>query len=160
MGLLDEDSKFLLSIRSFVLPFGFDQGVPSNRLSFIRALRQRQSIMDLVQVYADFQRRDIGVKNLLACKARVSQSLSALRYIIDIYRLSIIEIYWVSSKIEEIFGVVETAAKIEELVKEQEILREDEQVRKMQEDFTIQQQNLIEESKLKSSLDLKKREAE
>ncbi|KAJ8432611.1 LOW QUALITY PROTEIN: hypothetical protein Cgig2_032892 [Carnegiea gigantea] len=59
MGLPEEDSKFLLSIRSAVLPvrvgaelilepyypnrfsrqFGFDQGVPSNHLSFIRALQ-------------------------------------------------------------------------------------------------------------------------
>jgi len=59
MGLPVEDFKFLLSIWSAVLPvrvganlilepyypnrfahhFGFDQGVPSNRLSFIRALR-------------------------------------------------------------------------------------------------------------------------
>jgi len=58
MGFPEEDSKFLLSIRSTVLPirvgaelilepyysnqfarqFSFDQGVPSNRLSFIRAL--------------------------------------------------------------------------------------------------------------------------
>jgi len=58
MGLPNEDCKFLLSIRSSVFPirvgaelilepyypnrfarqFGFDQGVPSNRLSFIRAL--------------------------------------------------------------------------------------------------------------------------
>ncbi|KAJ8438652.1 hypothetical protein Cgig2_016398 [Carnegiea gigantea] len=59
MGLSDKDFKFLLSIWSFVLPvhvgaelllepyypnrlarqFGFDQGVPSNHLSFIRSLR-------------------------------------------------------------------------------------------------------------------------
>ncbi|KAJ8437714.1 hypothetical protein Cgig2_008340 [Carnegiea gigantea] len=58
MGLPEEDFKFLLSIWPAVLPihlgaelllelycpnrfalqFGFDQGVPSNRLSFIRAL--------------------------------------------------------------------------------------------------------------------------
>ncbi|KAJ8431974.1 hypothetical protein Cgig2_027000 [Carnegiea gigantea] len=45
MGLPDEDFKFLFSIWSSILPpnqlayqFGFDQGVPSNRLSFIRAL--------------------------------------------------------------------------------------------------------------------------
>jgi len=40
-------------------------------------------------------------------------------------------------------------------------LREEEQIHKMREDLTIQQQSLIEAgSKLKSSLDLKKREAE
>ena len=82
MGLPEEDSKFLLSIRSAVLPvcvgaklilepyypnrfarqFGFDQGVPSNRLSFIRALRQQRSMMDLVQAHADLQRRDTGAE--------------------------------------------------------------------------------------------------
>jgi len=35
---------------------------------------------------------------------------------IDIYKLSTIEISWLPSKVEEIFGVAETAAKIEELV--------------------------------------------
>ncbi|KAJ8436145.1 LOW QUALITY PROTEIN: hypothetical protein Cgig2_033640 [Carnegiea gigantea] len=72
MGLLDEDFKFLLSIRSSVLPvhpyypnrfahqFGFDQGVPSNRLGFIRALQQQRNVMDLAQAYANIQRRDIG----------------------------------------------------------------------------------------------------
>ena len=35
---------------------------------------------------------------------------------IDIYKLSTIEICWLSSKIEEIFGTVENAAKIEEFV--------------------------------------------
>ncbi|KAJ8435382.1 hypothetical protein Cgig2_029753 [Carnegiea gigantea] len=51
-----------------------------------------------------------------ASRVRVSQSLSALHSIIDIYKLSTIEICWLSSKIEEIFSVVETVAKIEELV--------------------------------------------
>ena len=35
---------------------------------------------------------------------------------IDIYKISTIEICWLSSKVEEIFGIVEAAAKIEELV--------------------------------------------
>ena len=72
MGLPGEDCKFLLSIRSSVFPvrvgaelilepyypnpfarqFGFDQDVPSNRLSFNRALRQQRTIMDLAQAYA------------------------------------------------------------------------------------------------------------
>jgi len=40
-------------------------------------------------------------------------------------------------------------------------LKEEERIRKMQEDFIIQQQSLIEaESKLKSALDLKKKEVE
>ena len=58
MGSLEEDSKFLLSFQSAVLPvriraelilepyhlnrfarqFGFDQGVPSNHLSLIRTI--------------------------------------------------------------------------------------------------------------------------
>ena len=110
-----------------------------------------------------------------------------------------IEICWLSSKVEEIFGVVEAAAKIEELVdvdrvkalsdqdhtcsseivriegelnnlsnevaklkvKEQEILREEERICKMREDLTAQQQNLNKaERMLKSSLDLRKQEAE
>ncbi|KAJ8424439.1 hypothetical protein Cgig2_003897 [Carnegiea gigantea] len=203
MGLPEEDSKFLLSIRSavhpvrvgaelilepyypnrFVRQFGFDQGVSSNRLSFIRALRQQRSMMDLAQAHANLQRRDTGVKErfdivvtviilvseisddlveavpiqsiptsltslfcnlkedwvresilkgveviidiisnhgsareLLASRVRVFQSLSALRSMIDIYNVSTIEICRLSSKIEEIFGVAETAVKIEDLV--------------------------------------------
>ncbi|KAJ8430923.1 LOW QUALITY PROTEIN: hypothetical protein Cgig2_033551 [Carnegiea gigantea] len=54
--------------------------------------------------------------DLLANIARVSQSLSALCSMIDIYKLSTIEICWLSSRIEEIFGIVEIAANIEELV--------------------------------------------
>ncbi|KAJ8445785.1 hypothetical protein Cgig2_000965 [Carnegiea gigantea] len=115
-------------------------------------------------------------RELLASRVRVSQSLSALPSMIDIYKLSTIEICWLSSKIEEIFGIVEIAVKIEDLVdvdrvkifkasklkvKEQEVLREEEQVRKMQENLTVQQQVLLEaEGKLKSSPDLKKKEAE
>jgi len=76
MGLPEEDSKFLSFIRSAVLPvrvgaelilelyypnrfarqFGFVQGVPSNRLTFIRALRQQRRVMDLAQAHADIQR--------------------------------------------------------------------------------------------------------
>ena len=82
MGLPYENFKFLLSIRSFVLPvhvraemilepyypnrfarqFGFDQEVPSNCLSFMKALRQQQSIMDLAQAYVHLQRTDTGAK--------------------------------------------------------------------------------------------------
>ncbi|KAJ8422583.1 hypothetical protein Cgig2_007492 [Carnegiea gigantea] len=92
--------------------------------------------------------------------------LQGVESMIDIYKLSTIELCWISSKIEEIFGIVETVMKIKELVdvdwvKEQKILREEEQIHKTREDLTIQQQGLIEaRSKLRSSLDLKKREAE
>jgi len=118
---------------------------------------------------------------------------------IDIFNLTTIEIYWLSSKIEEILGVVETTVKIEDLVdidrikalsdqdlscsyeithiedqlnnlssealklkvKEQEVLREEERIRKMWEYLNIQQQVLLEaKGKLKSSLALKKKEAE
>ncbi|KAJ8427718.1 hypothetical protein Cgig2_022192 [Carnegiea gigantea] len=101
-------------------------------------------------------------RDLLASRARVSQSLSALRSMIDIYKLSIIEICWLSCKIKEIFGVVEIVAKIEELADvDQEILREDERTGKLREDLIIQQQNLIEaDGMLKFSLYLKKREVE
>ena len=39
----------------FAHQFGLDQGVLSNRLSFIRALREQRSIMDLAQAHADLQ---------------------------------------------------------------------------------------------------------
>jgi len=140
-----------------------------------------------------------STRDLLASKARVSQSLDALRSMISVYKLSMIESFWLSSKIDEIFDVVESVAHIEESVdvdrvktlsdqdliysseivhiegqlnslsceasklkhKELEILKEEEQIRKMREDLIIQQQSLFEaEGKLKSSLDLKKKEEE
>ncbi|KAJ8437732.1 hypothetical protein Cgig2_001079 [Carnegiea gigantea] len=176
MGLPNEDFKFLWSIWSSVLPirvgaelllepyypsrfacqFGFDQGVPSNRLSFSRSLRHQQSIMDLAQASAELQRRYTRAKF----------------YVPPSYYEGIC---WLSSKMEEIFGVDEIAAKIEELVdvdrvkalsdqdltcsfknayivgqlnnlsseasklkvKEREILREEERIRKMREDLSI-----------------------
>jgi len=54
-----------------------------------------------------------SASELLARRARGFPSLSALRSMIDIYNLSTIEICRLSSKIEEIFGIVETAVKIE-----------------------------------------------
>ncbi|KAJ8439010.1 hypothetical protein Cgig2_028456 [Carnegiea gigantea] len=148
MGLSKEDSKFVLSIRSAVLPvrvgaelilepyypnrfarqFGFDQGVLPNRLSFIRALRQQRSTMDLAQAHADLQRQDTGVKfyvppSYYEGEDWVQESiLKGVEVIIDIIsnhssaREFTIEICWLSSKIEEIFDVVETVVKIEDLV--------------------------------------------
>jgi len=55
-------------------------------------------------------------KDLLASRARVSQSLNALRFMISIYKLSMIEIFWLSSKIEVIFDIGESVAQVEELV--------------------------------------------
>ncbi|KAJ8420265.1 hypothetical protein Cgig2_014313 [Carnegiea gigantea] len=228
MGLSEEDSKFLLSIWSAVLPvcvgaelilepyypnrfarqFVFDQGVPSNRLSFIRALRQQRSGMDLAQAHADLQRRDTRAKRqlyqggpsissskkgktkedwaresilkgveviidiisnhgsareLLASRAGVFPSLSALRSMIDIYNFSIIEICWLSSKIEEIFGVVETAVKIKDLVDIDRVKALSDQDLTYSSEIThIEDQlnNLSTKGKLKSSLELKKKEAE
>ncbi|KAJ8434336.1 hypothetical protein Cgig2_010953 [Carnegiea gigantea] len=163
IGLPDENFKFLLSIWSSVLPvhvgaelllepyypnrfarqFGFDQGVLSNRLSFIRALRQQRSILDLAQAYADLQMRDTGAK--FYAKALSNQDLTCSSEIAHIKD----QLYNLSSK----------ASKLK--VKEQEVLREEEWIHKMKEYLTIQQQGLTKaESKLKSSLDLKKREAE
>ena len=76
MKLSDEDLKFLLSIRSFVLPLrvgselllepyypnrfarqlGFDQGVPANNLTFTVSLRQKRNMMDLAQTVVTFYR--------------------------------------------------------------------------------------------------------
>ncbi|KAJ8420012.1 hypothetical protein Cgig2_028730 [Carnegiea gigantea] len=173
MGLSDKNFKFLLSIR------------PSQR-----------SIIDLAEPHADIQRRDIeanlkeewvrgsnlkgveviigiisnhgSARKLLASRVRASQFFNALRSMIDIYKLSTIEICWLSSNIEEIFGVVKTAAKIEALSdqdltcsskisrieyqlnklsskasklkgKEEEVLRDEDRICKMREDLTIQQ---------------------
>ena len=57
-----------------------------------------------------------SIRDLLANRARVSQSLKALSSMISVYKLSTIEIFWLSSKIEEIFDVVEFVAHIEESV--------------------------------------------
>ncbi|KAJ8428336.1 hypothetical protein Cgig2_006522 [Carnegiea gigantea] len=69
-----------------------------------------------VEVIIDIISNHGSPRDFLPSKAHVSQSLSELRSMIDIYKLSTIEIYWLSSKIEETFGVVETIVKIEELV--------------------------------------------
>ncbi|KAJ8440947.1 LOW QUALITY PROTEIN: hypothetical protein Cgig2_020489 [Carnegiea gigantea] len=129
--------------------------------------------------------------DFLASREWGFQSLSTLRSMIDIYKLSTIEICWLSSKIEEIFEIVASVTQIEESVnilsdrdltcsskivhiegqlnnlsnkssklrlKEPKILKEAERICKMQEDLTC---SLIEaERELKSSLDLKKKEAE
>ncbi|KAJ8447931.1 hypothetical protein Cgig2_012066 [Carnegiea gigantea] len=110
MGSPDEDFKFLLSIWSSVLP--------------------QQGLMD--QAYAELQRRDTMAKFYVPPSYYEGETVvprrnlwyhplkkekpSALRSMIDIFNLSTIEICWLSSKIEEIFGIVETAAKMKELV--------------------------------------------
>ncbi|KAJ8422982.1 hypothetical protein Cgig2_025007 [Carnegiea gigantea] len=144
MGLPNEDFKFLMFVRSSVLP------------------GHHRSIMDLTHAHAVLQR------DLLASGAQVSQSLSALHSMIDRYKL-------------KIFGVVEAASKIEELLDVDWIKALSNQdltcfseiahiegdfegggwIHKIQEDLTIQQQSLLKvESKLKSSLYSKRREAE
>jgi len=59
-----------------------------------------------------------SARDLLVSRARVSQSLSALHSMIDIYKLSIIENrdLLVFPQIEEIFGILEATVKIEDLV--------------------------------------------
>ncbi|KAJ8435463.1 hypothetical protein Cgig2_021096 [Carnegiea gigantea] len=131
MGLSNEDFKFLLSIR---------------------ALRQQRSIMDLGQAHADLQRRDTVAKF----------------YVPPSYY----------EGVEEIFSVIKPAAKIKELVDvdrvkvlsdqdltcsskiayiEGQLNNLSDEASKLQ---VKEQESLIEaESKLKSSLDLKKREA-
>jgi len=76
----------------------------------------RESILKGVEVIIGIVSNHGSASDLLTSKVRVSQSMSALRSMIDIYNLSTIETCWLSSRIEEIFGVVETAVKIEELV--------------------------------------------
>jgi len=94
------------------------QSIPTSLTSLFCNVKDdwvKESILKGVEVINGIISNHGSVRNLLASKARVSQ-LSVLRYMIDIYKLSIIEICWLSSKIEEIFYVVETVAKIEELV--------------------------------------------
>ena len=76
----------------------------------------QESILKGVGAIIDIISNHSSVRDLLASKTRIFQSLNALRSMIDIYKLSTIEICWLSSKVEEIFGIVEAAAKIEELV--------------------------------------------
>jgi len=57
-----------------------------------------------------------STRDLLASRARVSQSLDALRSMIGIHKLSTIEIFCLSSKIEELCDVVESVMHIEEPV--------------------------------------------
>jgi len=93
------------------------QSIPTSLASLFRNLKEdwvRASILKGVEV--DIISHHGSARDLLASRARVFQSLSALRSMIDIYKPSTIEICWLSSKIEEIFGTVENAAKIEEFV--------------------------------------------
>ncbi|KAJ8428043.1 hypothetical protein Cgig2_007620 [Carnegiea gigantea] len=112
MGLLDEDFKFFLSIRSSILP-----AQPSDSKGMQWILHKPMLIFKgEIEGLSSMFLLPIVKEELLASRARVSQSLSALRSMIDIYKLSTIEIYWFSSKIEEIFSIVETAVKIKDLV--------------------------------------------
>ncbi|KAJ8438444.1 LOW QUALITY PROTEIN: hypothetical protein Cgig2_027124 [Carnegiea gigantea] len=83
-----------------------------------RNIRDR-SIINLAQALADLQRPDTGAKFYVSpsyyeglAEREFLNSMSALRSMIDIYKISTIEICF----IEDIFGVVETIAKIEELI--------------------------------------------
>ncbi|KAJ8425999.1 hypothetical protein Cgig2_006249 [Carnegiea gigantea] len=182
MGLPEEDSKFLISIRSTVLPvrvwaelilepyypnrfsrqFGFDKGVLSNRSNFIKALRQQRSMMDLEQAHADLQRWDTGAKFYVPpshyegvtivpgrdlqyhpLKKEKPRELLAGR---------------LSSKIEEIFGIVETAIKTKDLVDIDRLNNLYSEASKLK---IKEKEVLLEaEGELKFSLDLKKKEAE
>ncbi|KAJ8448608.1 LOW QUALITY PROTEIN: hypothetical protein Cgig2_010495 [Carnegiea gigantea] len=95
------------------------QSIPTSLASLFYNLEEdwvRESILKGVGAIIDIISNHSSARDLLASRARIFQSLSALRSMIDIYKLSTIEICWLSSKVEEIFGVVEAAAKIEELV--------------------------------------------
>ncbi|KAJ8431943.1 LOW QUALITY PROTEIN: hypothetical protein Cgig2_000002 [Carnegiea gigantea] len=86
------------------------------------------SIIDLAQANVDLQRRDTGAKFYVPpsyyegedwARESILKRLEAIIGIISNHGSAkdfIIKICWLSSKIEEIFGVVETAARIEELV--------------------------------------------
>ncbi|KAJ8421951.1 hypothetical protein Cgig2_006422 [Carnegiea gigantea] len=82
MGMSNDNFRYLLFIRSLVL------------LSILKGV---EVIIDIISNH-DFARK------LLASRARVFQSLSALRSMIDIYDLSAIEICWLSSKLKKYFA--------------------------------------------------------
>ncbi|KAJ8449243.1 LOW QUALITY PROTEIN: hypothetical protein Cgig2_021707 [Carnegiea gigantea] len=93
--------------------------IPTSLASLFYNLKEdwaRESILKGVEVIIDIIFNHGSTGDLLASRARVSQSLSALRSMIEICKLNIIEICWLSSKIEEIFSVVEIGAKIKELM--------------------------------------------
>ncbi|KAJ8426579.1 hypothetical protein Cgig2_001248 [Carnegiea gigantea] len=95
------------------------QSIPTSLASRFCNLKEdwvRESILKGVEVIINIISNHHSARELLAGRARVFQSLSALRSMIDIYNLNTIEICWLSSKIEEIFGVTEAAVKIEDLV--------------------------------------------
>ncbi|KAJ8424738.1 hypothetical protein Cgig2_027771 [Carnegiea gigantea] len=95
------------------------QSIPTFLVSLFCNLKEdwvRESILKGVEVIIGIISNHGSARDLLANRARVSQSLSALHSMIDIYKLSTIEICWLSSRIDEIFGVVETTMKIKELV--------------------------------------------
>ncbi|KAJ8433130.1 hypothetical protein Cgig2_004868 [Carnegiea gigantea] len=141
----------------------------------------RESIFKGIEVVIDIIFNHGSARELLASRVRVFQSLSALRSMIDIYNLSTIEICWLSSKIEEIFGVVETVVKIEDLVDidrvkalsdqdltgSSEITHIEDQLNNLSSEASklkVKEQEVLREDKriqgkLKSSLDLKKKKA-
>jgi len=95
------------------------QSIPASLASLFCNLKEdwvRESTLKGVEVIIDIISNHGSAKELLASRAGVFQSLSALHYMIDIYNLNAIMICWLSSKIEEIFGVAESVVKIEDLV--------------------------------------------
>ena len=95
------------------------QSIPTSLASLFCNLEEdwvQESILKGVGVIIDIISNHSSAMDLLASRAQIFQSLSALRSMIDIYKLSTIEICWLSSKVEEIFGAVEAVAKMEELV--------------------------------------------
>ncbi|KAJ8439281.1 hypothetical protein Cgig2_016829 [Carnegiea gigantea] len=146
----------------------------------------QESILKGIEVIIDINSNQGSARELLASRVRVFQSFSALCSMIDIYNLKIFGVVETTVKIEDLVDIDRVKALSDQdltcsseithiedqlnnlyseasklKVKEQEVLREEEQIRKMREDLNIQQQVLLEaEGKLKSSLDLKKKEAE
>jgi len=93
------------------------QNTPTSLASLFCNLEEdwvRESILKGVHVIISMISDHGSVKTLLANRSRVSQSLTALRSLIDVYKLSTIEICWLSSKIEPIFGITESIVHIEE----------------------------------------------
>jgi len=79
------------------------QSIPTSLTSLFGNLKEdwiQESNLKGLEVIIGIISNHGSVRDFLASRARASQSFNALRSMIDIYKLSTIEICWLSSKIE------------------------------------------------------------
>ena len=99
-----------------VTPF---QSVPTTIGSlFVNPIEDwvQKSILSGVKAIVDMISNQDSTQALLANKERVFQSLKILHSLVDESLFSIVEISWLTSKVEETFNTAEIVAKMEALV--------------------------------------------